>query len=62
MGYWFVLTVYESGRVTYSRRRFQDKGAAERHADKLKEKRRGVKRASVFYQPSSVAVDVKKFI
>lgn len=62
MGFWFVLTVYENGRVTYSRRRFQDKDIAEQHADKLKEKRREVKRASVCYQPAGAAIDVKKFI
>lgn len=60
-GYFFVLTVYENGRVGYSERRYQTEKKAERLA-RLRRKRAGVKTATVRYQAGQTAVDIKKFI
>lgn len=62
MGYWFVLIVYESGRVAYSQKRFKSKEYAQEYADKLKEKYKGIKRARTCYIANGAEVDVKKFI
>lgn len=60
MGYFFVLTEYESGRVGYSVRRYQTERQAERRAA-LQRKKSGVKTAKVCYQTGQT-VDIKKFI
>ncbi|MDE5722191.1 MAG: hypothetical protein K2I30_05585 [Clostridia bacterium] len=62
MGYWFVLIVYESGRVAYSRRRFKSKETAQDYADKLKDKYKGVKRTRTCYIANDAEIDVKKLI
>lgn len=60
-GYFFVLTVYWSGRIGISERRCQTAQEAERLAA-LRRKRAGVKTAGVRYQAGQTAVDIKNFI
>lgn len=60
-GYYFVLTEYESGRVTYSAKRYRTKQGAERRAA-INRLRLGVRTARVKYQAGQTAVDIKKFI
>ena len=60
-GYFFVVTVHESGRAGYSERRFNTEEEAEQLAI-ARRKRAGVKTATVKYQAGETAIDIKKFI
>lgn len=60
-GYYFVITSYESGRVSYSERRYATARGAEARARSVR-KRTGVKYSRVKYQAGQTAVDIKKFI
>ena len=59
-GYYFVLTIYEGGRVGYSVKRYKTQSGANRRAE-LQLKKAGVKSARVCYQTGDT-VDIKKFI
>ena len=61
MGYYFVLTEYESGRYGVSERRFATESEAERRAESRR-KKAGVKSARVKYQAGQNDVDIRKFI
>lgn len=61
MGYYFVLTEYESGRVCYSEKRYKSNRGAERIAS-IKRLKPGIKSVKVKYQAGQTAVDIKKFI
>lgn len=59
-GNYFVLTIYEGGRVGYSEKRYKTQAGANRRAE-LQRKKAGVRTARVCYQTGQT-VDIKKFI
>lgn len=58
--YFFVLTIYEGGRVGYSEKQYKTQQGANRRAA-LQSKKAGVKTARVCYHTGET-VDIKKFI
>lgn len=59
-GYYFVLTIYQGGRVGYSEKQYKTERGANRRAE-LQRKKAGVNTAKVCYQTGET-VDIKKFI
>ena len=59
-GYYFVLTVYASGRCSYTDKRYITKQGAERKAARMR-KKSDVSSAFVCYQ-TGLTVDIKRFV
>lgn len=59
-GFYFVLTIYQGGRVGYSEKQYKTERGASRRAA-LQRNKAGVRTAKVCYQTGET-VDIKKFI